>query len=230
MVMKKNRGFTLIEIAIVMVIFGLLLGSVLKGHELIVAARVRNVTVQLDGSRLAYLAFLDRFRAPPGDMPTAVANSQIPGSPGGCTGGMACGNGRIDDEIYLVWSHLAHAGFIVGTYTGTINDTGPTPANNPSNPLGGFVHIQNDARYDDARDPAQPALLNVKTGGGLPVSILAEIDRKIDDGLPLTGYFRSAGFKPLTAYDGIFNCNLGGPAVQWNVALDVRNCGAAVIQ
>ena len=213
-----------------MVIVGLLLGTVLKGQELIGAARVRNVAVLLDGSRLAYLAFMDRYRALPGDMPTAVANSQIPGNPGGCTGGTACGNGRIDDdEIYVVWAHLSYAGFIIGTYNGTINDTAPTPANNPSNPMSGYVHIVHDTRYDDP-NPAHPALLNVKTGGGLPVTLLAELDRKIDDGLPLTGYFRSAGFAPLTAYDGIINCNLVGPVVQWNVALDARNCGGIAIQ
>ncbi|MEO7727805.1 MAG: type II secretion system protein [Burkholderiales bacterium] len=229
--MTKNRGFTLIEIAIVLVIVGLLLGSILKGQELIVAARVRNVAVLLDGSRLAYLTFQDRYRMLPGDMPTPVANSQIPGNPGGCTGGIGCGNGRIDDdEIFVVWAQLSRAGFIFGTYNGLITDFAPTATNNPINPLGGFVHIVNDARYDDSRDPFQSTVLNIKTGGSVPVSILAEIDRKIDDGLPLSGYFRSAGSTPLTGYDGIANCTLAGPTVQWNAALDSKNCGGVAIQ
>jgi prepilin-type N-terminal cleavage/methylation domain-containing protein len=53
--MRKQQGFTLIEIAIVLVIIGLLLGGVLKGQELINAARVRNIASQLDGVKIAYL-------------------------------------------------------------------------------------------------------------------------------------------------------------------------------
>ena len=42
--MKRNQsGFTLIEIAIVLVIIGLLLGGVLKGQELINSAKVKNL-------------------------------------------------------------------------------------------------------------------------------------------------------------------------------------------
>ncbi|HVS27365.1 MAG TPA: prepilin-type N-terminal cleavage/methylation domain-containing protein, partial [Burkholderiales bacterium] len=47
--MRKQSGFTLIEIAIVLVIIGLLLGGVLKGQELITSARVRNLISQQDG-------------------------------------------------------------------------------------------------------------------------------------------------------------------------------------
>ena len=47
--MRKQAGFTLIEIAIVLVIIGLLLGGVLKGQELITSARVRNLISQQDG-------------------------------------------------------------------------------------------------------------------------------------------------------------------------------------
>ena len=65
--MRKQSGFTLIEIAIVLVIIGLLLGGVLKGQELITSARVRNLISQQDGIKAAYFGFLDRFRALPGD-------------------------------------------------------------------------------------------------------------------------------------------------------------------
>ena len=75
--MRKQAGFTLIEIAIVLVIIGLLLGGVLKGQELITSARVRNLISQQDGVKAAYLGFLDRFRALPGDYSnasTTIAN------------------------------------------------------------------------------------------------------------------------------------------------------------
>src|SRR4030095_7269589 len=71
---RRNNGFTLIEIAIVLVIIGLLLGGVLKGQELITGARVRNLASQQDGVKAAYFGFLDRYRALPGDYIAASTN------------------------------------------------------------------------------------------------------------------------------------------------------------
>src|SRR6478735_3489802 len=71
---KRQQGFTLIEIAIVLVIIGLLLGGVLKGQELITSARVRNLITLQDGIKAAYFGFLDRFRALPGDYTAATTN------------------------------------------------------------------------------------------------------------------------------------------------------------
>lgn len=227
---RKQRGFTLIEVALVMLIAGLVLGMVLKAQELMMTAKVRNVAVMLDGTRLAYLAFMDRYQALPGDVPTAAANRLIPGAPNGCTGGTGCGNMQIDDdEIYLVWNHLSSAGFIYGRYTGTISDTAPSIMNNPRNIFGGYQHIVTDARYDDTANPAQPAILNIKTGV-LPSRVLAELDRKLDDGEPLTGDFRSAGFAPNTSYDGVVNCHVAGAPVQWNASADLTNCGGVLLQ
>src|SRR6266540_2430652 len=95
---RQQRGFTLIEIAIVLVIIGLLLGGVLKGQELITSARVRNLISMQDGIKAAYFGFLDRYRALPGDYAQAVANIN------GVTGGTACGvggtgNGNGDGQV-----------------------------------------------------------------------------------------------------------------------------------
>src|SRR5690348_16911781 len=86
----NSKGFTLIEIAIVLVIIGLLLGGVLKGQELITGARVRNLISQQDGIKAAFFGFQDRFRALPGDYAAASTNINgvtINGD----------GNGRIED-------------------------------------------------------------------------------------------------------------------------------------
>ena len=58
---RNQSGFTLIEIAIVLVIIGLLLGGVLKAQELITSAKVRNIISQQDGIKAAYYGFQDRF-------------------------------------------------------------------------------------------------------------------------------------------------------------------------
>src|SRR5688500_12898236 len=129
---NKEHGFTLIEIAIVLVIIGLLLGGVLKGQELITSARVRNIISQQDGMKAGYFGFLDRFRALPGDYDKAIDN--IAGiSTAACGGGKGNGNGRIeaaDNESVLAWEHLSKAGFINGSFTcAAAESTATTPTN-----------------------------------------------------------------------------------------------------
>ena len=152
--MRNQLGFTPVEIAIVLFIVGLLLGGLLKGQELIKAARVSNIAAQLDEVKVAYLGFLDRYRSYPGDMPTAQAMVQIPARVVGCAAVGTCGNGPIDpNENILVWYHLSRAGFISGSYTG-VTDAGaaiqnPTSADSPSNRYGGFLVLVNDNDYGD---------------------------------------------------------------------------------
>src|SRR6266436_5700444 len=68
----KNRrstegGFTLVEIAIVLVIIGLLLGGILKGQEMITQARIKNAINDFNGVVTAITSYQDRYRALPGD-------------------------------------------------------------------------------------------------------------------------------------------------------------------
>ena len=75
--MNKQRGFTLVEIAIVLVIIGLLLGGILKGQELINSARVRNLADTTTGIQAAYYGFIDRYRRIPGDWNSTGATLAI---------------------------------------------------------------------------------------------------------------------------------------------------------
>ena len=117
---QREGGFTLIEIAIVLVIIGLLLGGVLKGQELITSARVRNLISQQDGIKAAYFGFQDRYRALPGDYPGAQANANIPNmgsdTMGGNGDGLIVSTGSANEPT-LAWMHLSHAGFLTGNYT-----------------------------------------------------------------------------------------------------------------
>jgi prepilin-type N-terminal cleavage/methylation domain-containing protein len=224
--MHKQRGFTLIEIAIVLVIIGLLLGGVLKGQELITAARVRNLISQQDGVKAAYFGFLDRFRALPGDYSQATTN--IAGVAAGANGN---NNGRIEtkavgggiDEHIAAWDHLSHAGFINGSYTWT--DGAESNASVPTNPYARYLRLIYDANY---ATNAGALRHNLKTGNQIPSDLLSEIDRKIDDGNPVGGTFQ------FTTYDGggaggvapvggaVNQCYLG---TSWSSTTVDTNCG-----
>src|SRR5260370_16662879 len=93
---KIAQGFTLIEIAIVLVMIGMLLGGVLKGQELITGARVRNLISQQDGIKAAFFGFQDRFRAPPGDYAQATINITGVATSAACGNGNGNGNGHTE--------------------------------------------------------------------------------------------------------------------------------------
>ena len=217
--MRTQKGFTLIEIAIVLVIIGLLLGGVLKGQELITSARVRNLIAHQDGVKAAYFGFLDRYRALPGDYSGATTN--IPG----CSG---CQNGDNNGQILLngamlesiaAWEHLSKAGFITGTYvySGTAAST-----NTPVNPYGSLNQLIFDATYQDASPTARH---NLKTGANIPSDILAEVDRKIDDGLANSGQVRYSTFGGAAAAASCFDTTTGA----WQSATPNANCGGVTL-
>ncbi|HEX9686134.1 MAG TPA: prepilin-type N-terminal cleavage/methylation domain-containing protein [Burkholderiales bacterium] len=227
---RRQTGFTLIEIAIVLVIIGLLLGGVLKGQELITSARVRNLISQQDGIKAAYFGFLDRFRSLPGDYSLAstnIANVAV-GANGNGNGQIesALGGGTIDEHV-AVWDHLSHAGFINGSYTYAALPE--TPATVPANPYVRYIQLIYDNTYGLGAGPPAVALRhNIKTGNQIPSEILSEIDRKIDDGNPVGGVFQ---FSPYNGGAG-GTAPTGGAAGQCYVgttwtAPTVSNCGAA---
>lgn len=214
---RPQQGFTLLEIAIVLVILGLLLGGMMKGQELISSARVRNLIALQDGIKAAYYGFEDRYRALPGDYLHAVQN--IPN-----VAGSGNGNGRIEVggtpfENLLVWDHLSNAGFLNQGFSAS-GAASYSPATSPANAYGAYIDIVYDNAYADLIAPATRH--SVKTGNQLPVELVAEMDRKIDDGNAASG-----GFRGSPSYGG------GGLNVCWNSSgrwlLDnaYPNCGAA---
>lgn len=221
---KSQSGFTLIEIAIVLVIIGLLLGGVLKGQELITSARVRNLIATQDGVKAAYFGFLDRYRALPGDYSAAIAN--IPG----CT---ACTNGNNNGQIRMiaagdtvdepnnVWEHLSKSGFMTGSYVYSAGAA--TTGNTPTNPYGSFLQLIYDAVYDGSPTTRH----NLKTGANIPSDIMAEVDRKIDDGSAVGGQLRYSSYGSAAAGSG--TCYLAAAPNTWQSATTNSNCGAALL-
>lgn len=216
---RHQSGFTLIEIAIVLVIIGLLLGGILKGQELITSARVRNLVSQIDGTKAAFFGFQDRYRALPGDF--NLAATQIPNA-------TQDGNGDgqiLGTESIALWDHLSHAGFINGTY---VFNAVESDATTPRNPYGAFMQVIFDNVYQGTVATPATARHNLKTGPNIPVDILAEIDRKIDDGNAQTGTMRfsayaAGGVAPVAA-----DCFAAATGL-WSSGNGQTNCGAAIL-
>lgn len=132
---SQQKGFTLVEIAIVLVIIGLLLGGVLKGQELINSAKVKNFANDFRNIPLFIYGFQDKFKALPGDDAGVV--SHVTGSTLASTPASSQGNGVIDgnwnsatltDESVLFWQHVRLAGLASGS-TVVANDNTYWPTN-----------------------------------------------------------------------------------------------------
>jgi prepilin-type N-terminal cleavage/methylation domain-containing protein len=182
----KQKGFTLVEIAIVLVIIGLLLGGILKGQEMITQAKIKNVIADFSGISAAYYGYQDRYRAIPGDDPNAAtrwsgaAISATSGEPGNGRVQGKYNSGTAGDESRLWWDHLRRAGFVAGTGT-----------QQPLNAVVGMMGVQT---ADGGATPA--AALGgftslIMCSANLPDKVAIAIDSQMDDGRSNAGALRA---------------------------------------
>lgn len=279
---NTQRGFTLVELAIVLTIIGLLIGGILKGRQLMTNARITATIAQINATEAAVIAFKDTYNATPGDMPNA--NERIPncaqcipfsgGTPADIAGGGA-GDGAIgvdnwnlrraqgatavapnsstDNETLYFWAELAQAGLIssvsyngdpigggqaqfgvhapnarvgggliVGYATGSVDQpmASPVPAGPQHTRLAGTVLVLTNSLTADLSTAA----------GAQPLSpnVAAQIDRKSDDGLPLTGDTQAYGFNTGNNTAGCFGQGIAITAatpITYNEALSGKDCG-----
>ena len=229
-----RRGFTLIELSIVLVIIGLIAGGVLVGQDLITAATVRAQVTQIERYNTAVRTFQGKYnRELPGDM-IASAATQFGFPAGNGTKGQGDGNGYVDGcqsgvpnavnwywfgcENALFWADLGQAGLIDGNFSADAAFTGgnggasilppPLPKYLPPAKVGGGAYVMVVSNYA-AGNGGVPitarannyftvySLLSIDGAGGgnfyesgpFPISIQSayNIDKKIDDGLPMSG-------------------------------------------
>src|SRR2546423_2960506 len=89
---STDAGFTLVEIAIVLVIIGLLLGGILKGQEMITQAKIKNVVNDFNGITVAVTSYQDRYRFLPGDDKGASVRWTVQNPASGDGSGVIAGN------------------------------------------------------------------------------------------------------------------------------------------
>jgi prepilin-type N-terminal cleavage/methylation domain-containing protein len=212
-----QQGFTLVELAVVMIIIGLLIGGILKGQELIVNARVTATASQMESMSAAVNGFRDAYNAIPGDISTA--QNRLPN----CTTATFCHNGGGDGIIGLgvgeaaanaaagngdqeasnFFIHLSRGEFITGVEA-TANNVA-VGITHPAAPIGGAFNVgdrssgASSAGFVTARNNGElngtlwltvvgaPGTDAGATNGPVTAGQAARIDRKLDDGAPDAG-------------------------------------------
>jgi prepilin-type N-terminal cleavage/methylation domain-containing protein len=214
---KRNMrsGFTLVELAIVLVIIGLIIGGVLVGQDLIKAATVRAAVSDIEKFNAAATTFRGKYNGLPGDLAAARAvefalsgsgDTNATGAAGlrdgnGILEGGAGGSVALGGELYLFWKDLGATGLIGGTYPGeptnvpypqaavtlaNVNTYMPRTKLRDSASIMAYSQIGRNFYYIGAITAAITTG-TVTTAGAITAIEAKSIDEKVDDGNPRTG-------------------------------------------
>jgi prepilin-type N-terminal cleavage/methylation domain-containing protein len=217
---KQQSGFTLVEIAIVLVIIGLLLGGVLKGQELINSAKVKNFANDFRNVPLFIYGYQDRYRAIPGDDLNAVAHL---GAGATQLAGATVGNGVIDGnwwdgaaagtETVTFWEHVRRANLAAGAVPIA------TDADLPANAEGGRIGIESGTTVAANQYISGLSGSYIICSRSILGRFAKQLDVTMDDGNPFTGSVRAVPGSP-AARANAASCNVAGTPAACVTAVD----------
>lgn len=214
---KQTSGFSLLELAIVVVIIGLIAGGIAVGDSLITSSKLQAIAEEKSQLASATKLFQDKYYSIPGDYKLAESIwGKLSGSncnnfnSSGLTGGTCNGdgNGKVTgNEVWGFWHHIALAGFMPLTYSGVHtggSSTFVSGANIPnakwSEAAGWYATYvgpkSSDSTYYDGSYGHAFILGDVSTGstsnGVMEPKDQESLDIKFDDGKPDDGNIRAA--------------------------------------
>ena len=181
---RSQAGLTLVEIAIVLLIVGLLIGVILKGQEMVLNAKLKKIDRDRSGIATATLAYQDRYRQLPGDDDQASArfaiysdgvDDPLPADINGDGDGSIDGNwiALANSETSNMWKHLRACDLIPGSGDSAIQ---------PRNTYGGVIGVRDGSLLING---------HVTIFGAIEGPIAKIIESRLDDGSPDSGHIQS---------------------------------------
>ncbi|WP_373976002.1 prepilin-type N-terminal cleavage/methylation domain-containing protein [Chitinibacter sp. SCUT-21] len=192
---KQQHGFTLVELAIVLVIIGLILGAVFKGNDLIDGAKVKNMAAQVNKMQAAFNVYFEKYGAYPGDGCANVVSNQTT-----CTGAR---NGTLD----LV-ENVSTPLILVNSGILTVADLRSVFGAPWVITEGGA--ITNYATGTNYMTPGSQTAGGVTTQSAVDARFVCALDKAIDDSVPTTGIVRSSSANATTTAGGSAYTNDNG--------------------
>lgn len=231
--MSQRQGFTLIEMSIVLVIIGLIVGGVLAGKELVDNAKVLKLRSAVENAVAATRSFEGKYDALPGDM--ANANVIWPSCDSPATNCNGNGNQKIDlTESARAWQQLSDAGMVPGSYDGQgLSGIGTQVPKAPYSQSGLVIAwdnaVYNTGHFIGVGDTSSTVLFafgtpaitqTVHMNASFDPALAFRLDSKFDDGIPFKG--KVIGERPLSS----FSCyNISSPAGEtYQTAISGKHC------
>jgi prepilin-type N-terminal cleavage/methylation domain-containing protein len=250
----SQAGFTLVELAIVMIIIGLLIAGVLKGQELIANARVTSTVAQIKAIDAATSTFKDTYAGLPGDLgtpTTRLPNCLAASACGSATSAALNGDGKLDvANSFTAAAGIEARGFFpqlaaADLITGIIDNTTAAFGHDfPMSKIDGSGFIPGSVTTVSALDLPGAVNTTLGTPSGLYLALVnnaatapgvaAEglqpkqaggIDLKLDDGVPGAGSVVGIGGGAAGPTDcGTTTTNVGA----YNSSVSSQVCGLYV--
>lgn len=215
---SRRSGFTLLEMSIVLLIIGVIVGGILVGRNVLISSRLQSVITDVDTYTSAVASFKQTYLSVPGDMGTATTNwgtdnlgcptgGGVSGTCNGDNNGQIAGETSYEYESFRFWQHLSLGGFFNKPVTGVAGSAGVYDSIPGTNvPTGSFEGGGYSAIWwgtvgtESSRFPGfygNILLYGRRSSGAITNGAIltpdqaAGIDAKMDDGLPATGKVRA---------------------------------------